>query len=181
MRVIGFAGWSGAGKTTLLTRLIPHFTARGCTVSTIKHAHHGFDLDRPGKDSFQHRQAGAREVLVASGQRWALLHELGADDEEPSLADLLSKMADVDVVIVEGFKTSTIRKLEIYRAANGKPMLHPDDPGVVAVATDVPLDTALPQVSLDDIGAVAALVERFAMSRDAIMAGPAAVRPPRRG
>lgn len=180
MRVIGFAGWSGAGKTTLLTRLIPHFTARGRTVSTIKHAHHGFDLDRPGKDSFQHREAGAREVLVASGQRWALLHELRAN-EEPSLADLLSKMADVDFVIVEGFKTSPIRKIEIYRAANGKPMLHPDDARIVAVATDAPLDTALPQVSLDDIGAVAALVEQFAMSRDAIMAGPAAVRPPRPG
>src|SRR5690348_12632939 len=126
MKVIGFAGWSGAGKTTLLTRLIPHLIAKGLRVSTLKHAHHEFDVDVPGKDSWRHREAGAAEVLVSSGKRWALMHELrGAD--EPKLPELLARMSPVDLVIVEGFKRELHPKIEVYRAANGKPPLFPDD------------------------------------------------------
>jgi molybdopterin-guanine dinucleotide biosynthesis adapter protein len=162
MKVIGLAGWSGAGKTTLLTRLIPHLIGEGLRVSTIKHAHHGFDLDKPGKDSWAHREAGASEVLVASGRRWALMHELrGAN--EPTVGELLAKLSPVDFVIVESFKASPIRKIEIHRAANGKSLLHPGDPSIVAIATDVTLETPLPVVSLDDIAAIAGLVQRFAM------------------
>src|ERR1700751_3709784 len=130
-RVIGLAGWSGAGKTTLLTKLVPRLVARGLEVSTIKHAHHSFDLDQPGKDSHSHRLAGATEVLVSSSVRWALLHELrGA--AEMRLEDLLGKLAPVDLVIVEGFKRARHPKLEVYRAAIGKPPLHGDDPKIVA-------------------------------------------------
>src|ERR1700742_3316948 len=116
MRVIGLAGWSGAGKTTLIAKLVPELVGRGVRVSTIKHAHHDFDIDQPGKDSFVHRQAGATEVLVASGRRWALMHEL-RDEAEPSLADLVGRLSRVDLVIVEGFKTGPHRKLEISRVA----------------------------------------------------------------
>ncbi len=158
MRVIGLAGWSGAGKTTLLTRLIPEFAGRGVTVSTIKHAHHAFDLDTPGKDSWAHRQAGASEVLISSARRWALLHEL-RDEPEATLADLLRRLSPVDLVIVEGFKRDPHAKLEVYRAANGKPPLHPEDPSIVAVASDI----AFPQagrlvLGLDDVPAIADLL-----------------------
>src|SRR3954470_1190791 len=126
MKVIALAGWSGAGKTTLLTRLIPYFLGQGLRVSVIKHAHHSFDVDVAGKDSWLHRQAGAAEVLVSSAQRWALMHELrGA--EEPKLPELLAKLSPVGLVIVEGFKREPHRKIEVYRAANGKPALFPDD------------------------------------------------------
>jgi len=172
MKVIGLAGWSGAGKTTLLTRLIPHLAGQGLRVSTVKHAHHGFDVDTPGKDSWMHRQAGASEVLVASGKRWALMAELrGA--AEPPLAELLGKLAPVDLVIVEGFKTSPIRKIEVHRAGNDKPLLYPGDPTIAAIATDAMLDTALPVVGLDDIAAIAALVMRFASPRDGLPVAPA--------
>src|SRR5436305_11242228 len=135
MKVIGLAGWSGAGKTTLLRGLIPHFMAQGLRVSVIKHAHHSFDVDVPGKDSWLHRQSGAAEVLVSSGLRWALMHELrGAG--EPKLPELLGKMSPVDLVIVEGFKSEPHRKIEVHRAANGKAMLFPDDPGIAGIATD---------------------------------------------
>src|SRR3569623_21443 len=155
MKVIGLAGWSGAGKTTLLSRLIPHFNAQGLRVSVIKHAHHQFDVDVPGKDSWRHREAGAAEVLVASTNRWALMHELrGA--AEPRLPELLSKLSAVDLVVVEGFKREPHRKIEVHRAANGKPLLFPDDPGIVAVATDVTVETRLPPVHQDDITAIAA-------------------------
>jgi molybdopterin-guanine dinucleotide biosynthesis adapter protein len=158
MRVIGIAGWSGAGKTTLLAKLIPRFTARGVQVSTVKHAHHAFDVDQPGKDSHTHRMAGATEVLVSSANRWALVHELrGA--AEPTLPELLAKLAPVDLVIVEGFKHGAHPKLEIYRAAVGKPPLHPDDPHIVAVASDAPIAGArVPVVALDDVDAVADLM-----------------------
>src|SRR5881394_4077489 len=127
MKVIGLAGWSGAGKTTLLTRAIPHLLKEGLRVSVIKHAHHEFDVDVPGKDSWLHRQSGASEVLVSSTRRWALMHELrGA--AEPRLQELLAKMAPVDLVLVEGFKREPHRKIEVHRAANGKPWLFPDDP-----------------------------------------------------
>jgi molybdopterin-guanine dinucleotide biosynthesis adapter protein len=158
MRVIGIAGWSGAGKTTLLAKLIPRLTARGVRVSTVKHAHHAFDVDQPGKDSHTHRMAGATEVLVSSVNRWALVHELrGA--AEPALSDLLAKLAPVDLVIVEGFKHGAHPKLEIYRFAVGKPPLHPDDPHIVAVASDTPVPSArVPVVGLDDMDAIADLM-----------------------
>ncbi len=127
MRAIGLAGWSGAGKTTLIVRLIPELNRRGLSASTIKHAHHGFDVDRPGKDSYEHRAAGAHEVLVASANRLALMRELrGAP--EPSLADLLRLLEPVDLVLIEGFKRDPFPKIEVYRAANGKPPLHPAGP-----------------------------------------------------
>jgi molybdopterin-guanine dinucleotide biosynthesis protein B len=158
MRVIGIAGWSGAGKTTLLAKLIPRLTARGVRVSTVKHAHHAFDVDQPGKDSHTHRMAGATEVLVSSVNRWALVHELrGA--AEPKLSDLLGKLAPVDLVIVEGFKHGAHPKLEIYRSAVGKPPLHTDDPHIVAVASDAPVPSArVPVVALDDVDAIADLM-----------------------
>lgn len=154
-RIIGFAGWSGAGKTTLIVNLIPVLRARGLAVSTLKHAHHGFDIDRPGKDSYQHREAGAHEVLIASSRRWALLHEL-RDAPEPSLADLLARLSPVDLIIVEGFKASPYPKIEVFREANGKPPLFPGDPYIRAIAADgdVPA-TALPVLPLGDVEAVA--------------------------
>jgi molybdopterin-guanine dinucleotide biosynthesis protein B len=158
MHIIGLAGWSGSGKTTLLTKVIPRLTARGKRVSTLKHAHHAFDVDRPGKDSFEHRSAGATEVLVVSGNRWALMHELrGAP--EPELPQLLAKLSNVDLVLVEGFKREPFPKLEIYRAENGKPLLHPDDRWIVAIASDTPLPHAkVPVVDLNDIDGIADLL-----------------------
>ena len=151
------AGWSGAGKTTLLTRLIPALNARGIAVSTVKHAHHAFDIDTPGKDSHTHRMAGARQVMVASASRWALMSELRCAPE-PVLAQLLARMDPVDLVIVEGFKRDHHPKIEVHRAANGKPWLHPEDPAIRAVAADVPPPGGLPGAALDDIAAIGALV-----------------------
>jgi molybdopterin-guanine dinucleotide biosynthesis protein B len=162
MKVIGLAGWSGAGKTTLLTRIIPHFLGEGLRVSVIKHAHHSFDVDVPGKDSWVHRQSGAVEVLVSSGARWALMHELrGA--AEPRLPELLRKMSRVDLVIVEGFKSEPHRKIEVHRAANGKPLLFPDDPGIAGIATDAAVETTLPLAHLDDIPVIAAMMQKSAI------------------
>jgi molybdopterin-guanine dinucleotide biosynthesis protein B len=158
MRIIGLAGWSGSGKTTLVTRLLPLLLARGLRVSTLKHAHHGFDLDQPGKDSFMHRAAGATEVIVSSSKRFAILHEL-RDEPEWDLPGLVAKMAAVDLVLVEGYKRDPFPKLEIHRAANGKPLLYPQDPHIVAVAADVALpDATVPVVDLDDIEAIADLL-----------------------
>ena len=169
MKVIGLAGWSGAGKTTLLARIIPHFLQEGLRVSVIKHAHHSFDVDVPGKDSWVHRQSGAVEVLVSSGQRWALMHELrGAP--EPRLPELLVKMSPVDLVVVEGFKSEPHRKIEVHRTANGKAMLFPDDPAIVGIATDGAVETALPVVHLDDIPAIAAMMQRSAISVEDMLA-----------
>ncbi|MHC2253151.1 molybdopterin-guanine dinucleotide biosynthesis protein B [Bradyrhizobium embrapense] len=169
MKVIGLAGWSGAGKTTLLSRVIPHLLGRGLRVSVIKHAHHEFDVDIPGKDSWVHRQAGATEVLVSSTRRWALMHELrGAS--EPRLPELLAKMAPVDLVVVEGFRREPVSKIEVYRAANGKPLLFPDDPCVVGIASDVAVETTLPIAHLDDIGDVAELMLRSAIPVDDVLA-----------
>jgi len=158
MRVIGMAGWSGAGKTTLLAKLIPCLVARGIGVSAVKHAHHAFDVDQPGKDSHTHRQAGATEVLVSSERRWALVHELrGA--AEPRLDELLAKLAPVDLVVVEGFKRGNHPKLEVYRAAVGKPLMRPEDPHIVALASDGPVPQAtVPVVSLDDVDRIADIV-----------------------
>jgi molybdopterin-guanine dinucleotide biosynthesis protein B len=169
MRVIGLAGWSGAGKTTLLTRLIPHFMAHGLRVSVIKHAHHSFDVDTPGKDSWLHRQSGAAEVLVSSGQRWALMHELrGAS--EPKLPELLAKLSRVDLVIVEGFKSEPHRKIEVYRAANSKPVLFTNDPAIVGIAADTAIDTELPVAHLDDIPAIAAMMQASAVGMEYVPA-----------
>lgn len=157
MYVFGLAGWSGSGKTTLLVRLIPELIGRGVSVSTIKHAHHQFDIDTPGKDSWLHRQAGAREVMVASSRRFALMREL-REEPEPSLEALMARMAPVDLLLVEGFKTHAHPKLEVHRPALGKPFLYPDDPHIVAVASDESLTVALPLLALDDVGAVADLI-----------------------
>jgi len=158
MRIIGLAGWSGSGKTTLITKLVPCLTRRGLRVSTLKHAHHGFDLDQPGKDSFMHREAGAVEVIVSSARRFAILHEL-RDEPEWSLAPLVKKMSPVDLVLVEGYKRDPFPKLEIHRAANGKPLLQPSDPHIVAIAADVNLpDARVPVISLDDIEGIADFV-----------------------
>jgi molybdopterin-guanine dinucleotide biosynthesis protein B len=164
MRLIGLAGWSGAGKTTLLVKLIPCLAGRGVGVSTVKHAHHAFDVDRPGKDSFEHRQAGARQVLVGSSQRWALMTELrGAP--EPPLRELLSHLSPVDLVIVEGFKFDQHPKIEVHRGGNGKPWRHPEDPAIRAIASDVPPPpgTALPWAHLDDVERIADLVLEHAV------------------
>jgi molybdopterin-guanine dinucleotide biosynthesis protein B len=169
MKVIGLAGWSGAGKTTLLAGVIPHLLGQGLRVSVIKHAHHSFDVDIPGKDSWVHRQSGAEEVLVSSGKRWALMHELrGA--AEPLLPELLKKMSRVDLVVVEGFKSEPHRKIEVHRLANGKPPLFPDDPAITGIATDAQLETALPVAHLDDIPAIAAMMLRSAISVEDVLA-----------
>ena len=155
MRVIGLAGWSGSGKTTLLKKAIPRLTARGLAVSTLKHAHHSFDVDQPGKDSYEHRAAGATEVLVGAASRWALVHEL-RDEPEPGLASTCCKrLSPVDLVLIEGYKREPHPKLEVHRAAVGKPLLHPDDPHIVAIAADGPLPQAqVPVIDLDDVEAI---------------------------
>ena len=149
MKVFGIAGFSGSGKTTLIEKLIPVFTARGLTVSVIKHAHHGFDLDRPGKDSYRHREAGATEVLMLSGNRWVLMHEL-REAAEPTLEEQLAILSPCDLVLIEGFKAAAVPKVEVHRPGHGKPPLFPDNPHVVAVATDGQVDTTLPILPLDD-------------------------------
>lgn len=158
MRVIGLAGWSGAGKTTVVTRVIPWLASQGSRISTVKHAHHDFDVDAEGKDSWKHRQAGATEVLVASARRWALMHEL-RDAPEPALHELLGRLSPVDLVIVEGYKRERLPKIEVFRAGNGKPPLFPDDPQIVAVATDhVVAGCTLPTVDIDDVAAIGTLM-----------------------
>jgi molybdopterin-guanine dinucleotide biosynthesis adapter protein len=169
MKVIGLSGWSGAGKTTLLARVIPYLLGQGLRVSVVKHAHHEFDVDVPGKDSWTHRQSGATEVLVSSSRRWALMHELrGAS--EPRLAELLTKMSPVDLVVVEGFKRDPHRKIEVHRLANSKPLLFPDDPGIVGIVTDAAVETRLPVARLDDVEAAANLLRRSAIPVEDVLA-----------
>ena len=168
MRIIGLAGWSGSGKTTLIVRVIPVLVGRGFTVATVKHAHHEFDLDQTGKDSWRHRRAGASEVAIVSSRRWAIVHELG-QEPEPPLAEVLAKLSPVDLVIVEGFKRHAHPKLEVFRAAVGKPLLHPDDDCIVAIATDAPLPQAqVPVLMLDDIEGIADVLQAEALPRDQI-------------
>ncbi len=157
MRIIGITGWSGAGKTTLILKLIPLLTAKGLKVSTLKHAHHMFDVDTPGKDSYEHRAAGATEVLIASENRFAIMHELrGAP--EPPLEVLLSRLSAVDLVLIEGFKRAPHPKIEVYRAANAKPPLHPGNGSVVAIASDTPFaEAGRPVLDLNDTPKIAAL------------------------
>ena len=164
MRIFGLAGWSGSGKTTLLTRLLPELSARGLRVSTLKHAHHAVDLDVPGKDTWRHREAGAHEVMLATGKRCALLHVL-RDAPEPGLADLLSRMARVDLVLVEGFKHDPFPKLEVHATTLGKALLAPGDPAILAIAADHPealaaiaLPAHLPIISRDAVAEIAEFV-----------------------
>jgi molybdopterin-guanine dinucleotide biosynthesis protein B len=159
MKVLGISGWSGSGKTTLITRLIPVLRKRGLRVVVIKHAHHAFDIDIPGKDSFQHRAAGATEVIIASARRVAQVTEL-QDASEPRLADLLRRASPCDLVLVEGFKRSPIPKLEVYRAEVGEPLIHPHDHNVVAIASDKRVETTIPQLDLNAPEEIAAFVTR---------------------
>jgi len=150
MKTFGFAGWSGSGKTTLIEQLIPRFTRRGLKVSLIKHAHHTFDVDHPGKDSYRHRQAGAAEILVTSSRRWVLMHELrGAP--EPSFEEQVKRISPCDLLLVEGFKHAPIPKLEVWRKETGEPLLHPNDPHIIAVASDARIETKLPLLNLNDV------------------------------
>lgn len=154
MKVAGIVGYSGSGKTTLIEKLLPELRGRGLVVSVIKHAHHGFDLDRPGKDSWRHREAGAQEVLMLSADRWVLMHELrGAP--EPDLDAQFRILSPCDLVLIEGFKAAPVPKIEVYRPEYGKPPLYPDNPHVVAVASDAAIDCPLRVLPLNDAGAVA--------------------------
>jgi molybdopterin-guanine dinucleotide biosynthesis adapter protein len=168
MRIIGITGWSGAGKTTLILKLVPLLAAQGLRISTVKHAHHMFDVDTPGKDSYEHRAAGATEVLIASANRFALMHELrGAP--EPPLEVLLDKLSAVDLVLVEGFKRAPHPKIEVFRQANDKEPLHPGNATVVAVASDTPFpDAPCPVAPLDDAQAVADMALRLAVAPSAV-------------
>ena len=165
-RVFGFAGWSGSGKTTLIESLIPRLAARGLRVSLVKHAHHEFDIDQPGKDSWRHRRAGCTEVLISSSVRWALMHELRGE-RELTLAEVLDRLGPCDLVLVEGYKAARIPKLEIWRPSVQKPRLHPDDPHIVAIATDAPqtLEVDLPIFGLGDHDGIATFVHKRAAVR----------------
>ena len=157
-KVLGIVGWSGSGKTTLLTKLIPLLVSRGLRIATLKHAHHAFDVDQPGKDSYEHRKAGASEVIVSSARRWVQMHEVG-DGAEATLAEHLQRLSPCDLVLVEGYKTERHPKLEVFRESVGKSALHPTDARIVAVASDTRLpDLAIPQVDLNDVSAVAEVV-----------------------
>ena len=157
MKIFGFAGWSGSGKTTLIEQVIPRFVRAGLKVSLIKHAHHRFDVDHPGKDSFRHRAAGCGEVLVTSRQRWALMHE-ASGEAEPTLEEQIARMSPCDLLLIEGYKYYPLPKLEIYRAGSGKPLLYPQDEHIVALATDTPVSCGLPQFGLEDYDAITAFV-----------------------
>ncbi len=174
MKIFGFAGWSGSGKTTLIEQLIPRFVAHGLKVSLLKHAHHDFDVDLPGKDSYRHRHAGCQEVLITSRVRWALMHELRGGDEL-SLDECVARLSPCDLLLVEGYKRHPLPKLEIWRAGNGKPLLHPQDPHIVALATDSELETSdgklatpdgklatpLPRYHLSDFGPIADFILEY--------------------
>ena len=157
VNVFGFSGWSGSGKTTLIEKLIPLFVKRGMKVSLIKHAHHNFDVDQPGKDSYRHRHAGASEVLVTSSRRWVLMHELHGE-REPSLEEQINRLSPCDLLLVEGFKYAPIPKIEVWRAETGESLLHPNDPNIVAVATDSVIETKLPVLDLNDATMIADFV-----------------------
>lgn len=162
-KVLGIAGWSGSGKTTLVTRLLPLLVARGLRVSTVKHAHHDFDIDQPGKDSWRHRQAGASEVLISSALRYALIHEHRDGEAELDLRQILARLGPADIVLVEGFKRENHPKIEVWRSAVGKPLLAATDPHIIAVATDnprqgLPDGHKAPVLDLNDVPAVAEFV-----------------------
>lgn len=158
MEIFGLAGWSGSGKTTLMVGLLPELVGRGLAVSTMKHAHHDFDIDRPGKDSYEHRAAGASEVMVTSARRWALMHEFNGAPEPP-MDELIARMTEVDLLLIEGFKAHEHDKLEVFRRELGKPLLCLEDARVVAVASDgeVP-EAGVPVIALNDVAAIADFV-----------------------
>lgn len=175
MKVIGFSGYSGAGKTTLIERLIVCLRQEGQRVSVVKHAHHAFDIDQEGKDSWRHRQAGAFEIVIASDRRLAKIREYETT-VDPTVHDLLAELGDCDWALVEGFRNAALPKIEIWRAANGKPVQYPDDPNMVAVCTDdfdsLPIPTALPLLDLDDAGAVASFLMNSAERYAYVAPGP---------
>ncbi len=158
MEIFGFAGYSGSGKTTLIEKIIPIFVAEGLRVSVVKHAHHGFDFDRQGKDSWRHRKAGAGEVLLASDERWVLLHE---SEKETDLAGLIARLSPCDIVLVEGYKHDPIPKIEVRRKNQGKPLIHPHDPHVVAIASDEPIEANLPVFDLDAADRIAHFIKTY--------------------
>jgi molybdopterin-guanine dinucleotide biosynthesis adapter protein len=174
-RVLGLVGWSGSGKTTLITKLIPLLVSRGMRVATLKHAHHAFDVDQPGKDSYEHRKAGACEVIVSSARRWVQMHEVG-DGAEATLAQLLARVSPCDLILIEGFKTERHLKMEVFRRATGKAPLHPEDPRIVAIASDQSFPNAgVPVVDLNHITAIADLICECALPLLAtldVLAGP---------
>jgi molybdopterin-guanine dinucleotide biosynthesis protein B len=179
-RVLGITGWSGSGKTTLLVKLVPLLVNRGVRVATLKHAHHAFDIDLPGKDSFEHRKAGASEVIVSSPRRWAHIREIG-EGMEATLAEHLRRLSPCDLVLVEGYKSQQHPKLEVFRELPGKSPLYPGDPRIVAVASDRPLPgVPIPNVDLNNVPAVADLVVSSAEPLAAVLAqleGPPAAEP----
>ncbi|MBT3237802.1 MAG: molybdopterin-guanine dinucleotide biosynthesis protein B [Rhodospirillaceae bacterium] len=161
MKIFGMVGWSGSGKTTLMVRLLPELIARGISVSTMKHTHHNVDLDQPGKDSYEHREAGAHEVLIASSNRWALTRELH-DEPEPDMDELIARMEPVDLLLIEGFKKHRHAKLEIHRADTQKSLIGSDEPTIVAIASDEPLDdVTVPVLDLNDVAAIADFIVDF--------------------
>jgi molybdopterin-guanine dinucleotide biosynthesis adapter protein len=169
-RVLGIAGWSGSGKTTLITKLIPLLGSRGVRVATLKHAHHAFDVDTPGKDSYEHRNAGACEVIVSSARRWVQMHEVG-DGAEATLAQLLARLSPCNLVLVEGFKTEQHPKIEVFRRAVGKTPLHPEDKRIVAIASDESFpDAGIPTVDINDIAAVAEVILAHAEPLEKVIA-----------
>jgi molybdopterin-guanine dinucleotide biosynthesis protein B len=169
-RVLGIAGWSGSGKTTLIVKLLPLLVARGLRIATIKHAHHNFDVDQPGKDSYEHRHAGAGEVIISSARRWAQMHELGPD-AELTLVQLLRRVSACDLIVVEGFKTERHSKIEVFREGMGKSPLYLQDPHIVTIASDVRLPAAnIPVVDLNDVEAIADQVIERAEALDAVLA-----------
>ncbi len=175
MKVFGFAGYSGSGKTTLIEKLIPRFVLEGLKVSLIKHAHHDFDIDRPGKDSYRHREAGAYEVLLTASRRWVLMHELRGETE-PDLDQQLKLLAPCDLVLIEGFKHAPIPKLEVHRGETARPLLFPEDQNIVAIASDIRLPTELPQFALEDADEIVAFILHFLelrVSKLAVEAGRA--------
>lgn len=161
MKIFGIAGYSGSGKTTLIEKLVPLFTGGGLRVSLIKHAHHSFDIDHPGKDSYRHRHAGCSEVLVTSRLRWALMHE-SRGAREPTLEEMIKLIAPCDLLLIEGYKRQPFDKLEVYRSTLGEPLLFPQDPRIVAIAGDQRVDSELPQFDIDDVSAIAAFIRRHA-------------------
>ena len=160
MKIFGVTGWKNSGKTGLMERLITEFTARGLSVSSIKHAHHSFDIDHPGRDSYRHRDAGARQVLLASRNRWALMHEL-RDEDEPSLGDLLKQLSPVDLVLIEGYKRDRHPKIEAHRKETGQPLIAPEDETIVAVASDTSVSVDRPVLDLNDTAAIANFIAQY--------------------
>ena len=167
-RVLGIVGWSGSGKTTLLTKLIPLLVERGLRIATLKHAHHSFDVDKPGKDSYEHRKAGASEVIISSAQRWVLMHELGGD-AEATLLYLLQRLSPCDLVLIEGYKGEKHTKIEVFRESNGKSPLFPEDEHIVAIASDQKITATIPCVDLNDVDAVANMVCDCAEPLDSLL------------